>query len=164
MATKIITEEEYVAADGDPNKMPSLGGAPGNSDSSDVSANLADIRPPGTIKIAGMECRDFNVGVMAILEDINHPLFSETENGEADLSTTELAVLLFVLVHPDIGELVDWAEAGTLRRQAKIWSFEIGPDQMNDAEGELQKYIDDAGDEMQGQDVGGPPKKKTEDG
>lgn len=143
MPEKTIPLDEYDQANGDPRQ---IDGIRETLSDNQESPNLDDIRPPKGFTIAGLACRTFSAGVLALLEEINHPLFLDDDS--AEVRVPDVVNLLFILTHPDVEELVDWVEDGTIYRHAKVWSFELEPDQIDEAEVQLQVHLDKAGKEM----------------
>ena len=141
MAEQAVSAEEFKAAGGDPAKMPSLGGtAPGDEESA-TSGNMTDIRPEWWL--AGHKARPISAGVSAVLEEIDHPLYRDTPEGEpaAELKTVDYIILLYILFWPDPAELVEQAESGTLKKAAMVWSFELDPDELATAQEQAQGWL-----------------------
>ena len=53
-----------------------------------------------------------------------------------------MAVLLFVQLHPEIEELIDWAMTGSLKKKAIVWAFTVDQNWMEAAMVDIQTQLD----------------------
>ena len=147
MPTTPVSEEEFVAAGGDPAKMPTLGGeAPGSEEA--PPGNITDIRP--TFTIAGLKARPVSAGVIAILEEIDHPFAKDGADPEGEQKMSDIVSFLYILTCPDEGLLVEQAENGTLKTAAIKWSLTLDMEVMEEAQEVAGQWMNEAGSVMAG--------------
>lgn len=152
MPEQQVTAAEFEAAKGDPALMPSIGGtAPGEVDPEGV---ITDIRPTWTL--GGLQARPFSAGVIGVLEHINHPALNQDE-GDTDppeMSLRDVISLLYILTCPNVGDLVDQADDGTLGKESLKWSFTLNAEDLEAAKLDADKWLVEAGKVMAGVDTG----------
>lgn len=108
-------------------------------------SELADLKDSFTI--LGQPARPLSAGVIVILQKIEHPLFAaldgaEIEEDEQEIPLEDMAVLLFVQLHPDIEELIDWAMTGELKKKAIAWAFTVDQSWLQAAMLDIQAQLD----------------------
>jgi hypothetical protein len=97
--------------------------------------------------ICGERVRPFSAGVIMILEEIKHPLFTapesnDDENGEQKIELSDFISLLYILFEESEEKLLTEAENGSLVRQARIWAFSLSPDWLEEASEEALQKVD----------------------
>lgn len=173
MPETIITAEEFEAAGGDPRQIAKLAQKEAEHRAEQAKApSLSDLGVP--LRIGGREARSISAGVIALLERLRHPYFyfqpldddgtpiGPPPDSRGDFA--DLVAFLFVLVHPNVVDLVRWGNEGTLRENAEVWAFDIGEGELDTMEADAAALLDEIGRRMQalaGDDGGG---KKKSDG
>jgi len=106
------------------------------------TAGMELMTPAGSFRLGGHEMRPLSLGVLAILQRIDHPIMS----GDSDLSFDDLCTMLYVLVGDDLGAIVQASFAGgeAMRSTATIWAMGIDMADMRGMEAALQPMLDAA--------------------
>ena len=117
-------------------------------------SELELIAPPG-LTLGPFECRPLSMGVIQILERINHPLFS----GDGDeMALGDVVAIMYCLCEPDIAKLVQESMEGNFESGANAWAFDLSMDQLLGMQEQLEPMLDAA--EGLPQEPTGKPKKR----
>lgn len=167
-----ISKEEYLSAGGDPNKMPSTRDVMPDHESKQTvdekeTGEMIDISPD--FMLGPYEARPLGAGVVILLQKIRHPMMMAAleiaEDGETpdepEMEMEDAMTLMFVLVHPDAGELVRWAIDGTFQEQALVWAMGVDMKILYEMIEDAQPWLDDCLSQMRRASGAGAGEKKT---
>lgn len=131
----------------------------------DQSADLTDLSDARErFTVLGMPARPLSAGMIAILEKMKHPIFSQTD--ETELLLEDMIIIMYLVLAPDEDTLIEQAMAGTLRKCSMKWAFTLDGAFLQAAQSEIQRMIEEYGQaaETYAGAPGGDGKKKPEAG